>query len=522
MEAVMGRVKALPWTLALALVAPPAGAADAAKARKKLDDNYVPFTGEEFVQRASSNDRKTVDLFIEAGIPLDSTDGRGRTALHAVADEDDGRILAALIKAGAPVDARDKDGTTPLCVAAERGVAGNVTLLLQARADPAVPCGRDREAALHEAADGGKAAIVQALIGAGAPVNARDRHFETPLHEAAGEASGSALRVLLAAGADVNVKGGYGETPLHEAVNGRHLANVQALLAAGAEVDARNFRGETSLFEAARNGSMDIIPVLLNAGADPQARDTGGETPAGIARKVGKLDAVAAIEAATRVAMPRPPSPAAAADPRQELARLGLTFDRETFFKRVEAGDERALALFLKAGFSPATPGEDGRTALALVVDRGLTHAARALLAGGADPNDPGRDARRIEGMDEGLDQGQTPLMKAVERRDPELVTALLEASADVNRKDKGGYSALSRVAALGYADMVALLVHAGADVNATDKEGTPLLMGPVATGQVEVVRMLLQAGARPGKHRAALLQAARGPEIRKLLQAAR
>jgi hypothetical protein len=38
----------------------------------------------------------------------------------------------------------------------------------------------------------------------------------------------------------------------------------------------------------------------------------------------------------------------------------------------------------------------------------------------------------------------------------------------------------------------------------------------------VEVVRMLLQAGARPGKHRAALMQAARGPEIKKLLQAAR
>jgi ankyrin repeat protein len=485
-------------------------AADAAKARKKLDASYIAFTGEEFVQRASGNDKKTVDLFIEAGIPLDSTDDRGRTALHAVADETDGKILDALLKAGASPDVADKDGTTPLCVAAEHGAAGNVALLLQARADVAAPCGRDGETALHEAADSDRAAVAQQLVAAGAPLNARDRHFETPLLEAAGESGGAALRVLLAAHAEVNVKGGHGETPLHEAVNARALASVQSLLAAGASVDARNFRGETALFEAARNGSLDVISVLLQAGANPQARDTTGETPSGIARKVGQLDVARALESATRAAVPaRSPAPPVA-DPRQELARLGLAFDEATFFHRVEAGDDVALALFLQAGFAPGTPGPDGRSALALVAERGLTDGARALLANGADPDDGGRES------------GETPLMKAVNRRDPELVTVLLEARAGVNRKDKAGYTALTRAAAMGWADMVALLVHAGADVNATAADGTPVLMGPVATGQVEVVRMLLQAGARPGKHRASLLEAARGPEIKKLLQGAR
>ena len=501
------------WAVAALLpLAMTAEAADAAKARKKLDDSYIPFTGEEFVQRASRNDKKSVDLFIEAGIPLDSTDDRGRTALHAVAAEPDGKMLAALLKAGASPDVADKDGTTPLCVAAERGAAGNVALLLRARADVAAPCGRDGETALHEAADSDQAAVAQQLVAAGAPLNARDRHFETPLLEAAGKSGGAALHVLLAARAEVNVKGGHGETPLHEAVNARALASVQALLAAGAWVDARNFRGETALFEAARNGSMDIIPVLLSAGANPQARDTTGETPPGIARKVGQLDVAQSLESATRAAVPaRSPAPSVA-DPKQELARLGLAFDEATFFQRVEAGDDVALALFLQAGFAPGTPGRDGRSALALVVERGLTDAARALLANGAHPDDGGR----------GMDQGETPLMRAVNRRDPELVTVLLEARADVNRKDEIGYAALTRAAAMGWADMVALLVHAGADVNATAADGTPVLMGPVATGQVEVVRLLLQAGARPGKHRAALMEAARGPEIKKLLQGAR
>ena len=120
------------------------------------------------------------------------------------------------------------------------------------------------------------------------------------------------------------------------------------------------------------------------------------------------------------------------------------------------------------------------------------------------------------------MDEGKTPLMVAVERRDAATAKVLLSARADVNKPDKAGITALSRVAAVGYLVMVKLLVEAGADVNATDKQGTPLLMGPVATGQVEVVRLLLKSGARLGRHRAALLEAASAPEIKKMLQAAR
>src|SRR5262245_53307082 len=184
-----------------ALLLPPglAAGADPARARKKLDDSYIPFTGEEFVQRAGRNDKKTVDLFIEAGMPLDSTDDRGRTALHAVAEERDTKVLAALLKAGASPNVGDKEGTTPLCVAADRGLDANVTLLLQARAEVTARCGRDGRSALHAAAASDHAGVAQLLVAAGAPLNARDRRFETPLLQAAGQAGGAALRVLLAA-----------------------------------------------------------------------------------------------------------------------------------------------------------------------------------------------------------------------------------------------------------------------------------------------------------------------------------
>src|SRR5262249_3184767 len=226
----------------LLLAAVPLAAADAAKARKKLDDDYIPFTPEEFVKRVWSSDRKVVDLFIEAGIALDAPGQQGRSALHVAAGQDDPKMLLALLKAGANPNVADKDGTTPLCIAADDGKLPNVNALLQAKADPALACGIDKRTALHDAAHTDKAAVVQARIAAKAPLNARDRSSETPLHRAAGEISGAALKALLAAGAEVNVKSKSGDTPLHEANNSRYGNNAKALLAAGAEVDARNFR----------------------------------------------------------------------------------------------------------------------------------------------------------------------------------------------------------------------------------------------------------------------------------------
>ena len=56
------------------------------KARKKLDDSYIPFTGDEFVQRVSRADKKTVELFLQAGFAVDTPDEQGYTALRRVAD----------------------------------------------------------------------------------------------------------------------------------------------------------------------------------------------------------------------------------------------------------------------------------------------------------------------------------------------------------------------------------------------------------------------------------------------------
>ncbi len=502
---------------------------DQAKARKKLDDDYVKFTAEEFISQVHHGDKKMVQLFLDAGFAVDSPDARGRTALYEAAEADDGKMLALLLKVGASPNVADKDGITPLCAVADRGafaVLANFNTLLQAKADPGAICGLDRETPLHLAAKGDRADMVKALIAAGAPLNARDRSQQTPLHRAAGQMGGTALQVLLAAHADVNLKDSSGDSPLHAANNSRHAANVKALIAAGAIVDARNSRGETPLFEAARNGKVELISILLDAGADPALGDDQKTTPLQIAGQVGALDAVERLKGAKRVAAP-PVAPKAAAiaesdgDPKQALAKMGLKLDEKTFFGRVEAGDARALGLFLKAGFPPGTRNEYGRTGLYLTIERGQVEAVRALLEGGASPDDGGRDTRRVAGHS--VEYGTTPLMAAIDGDSLEIVLALLDAKAALEKTDTMGQTALNRAAAFGRVEILRALIKAGANVNAVTTAGMPVLMGPVSQGHVEIVKALLSAGAKPGKYKADLLAAAgKHAEVKKLILAAR
>lgn len=89
----------------------------------------------------------------------------------------------------------------------------------------------------------------------------------------------------------------------------------------------------------------------------------------------------------------------------------------------------------------------------------GNSERCRDLIERGADVN----------ARDRG---GWTPLHKAASRGHTETTTSLIECRADVNARDKEGRTALHRVANLGITRMAAVLMRHGADVNARDKGG--------------------------------------------------
>ena len=134
---------------------------------------------------------------------------------------------------------------------------------------------------LHYAAMEGEVVRINALLEAGADVNARDEYLGfTPLHYAPLHVD--AVRALLKAGADVNARDTMDGTPLHWAARYGNIGAVRALLEADADVNAQNSNGETPLHTALTNYSTYtniIIGALLDAGANPKVRNMRHERP---------------------------------------------------------------------------------------------------------------------------------------------------------------------------------------------------------------------------------------------------
>ena len=100
----------------------------------------------------------------------------------------------------------------------------------------AVAGAEDPGEALREAARAGDVAKVEALLKAGAPVDAPGRYAQTPLYYAAEKGHLAVARLLVERGANVNAEDGFfGASPLQLALQGGHLELARWLLARGAD-----------------------------------------------------------------------------------------------------------------------------------------------------------------------------------------------------------------------------------------------------------------------------------------------
>jgi uncharacterized protein len=123
---------------------------------------------------------------------------------------------------------------------------------------------------LHIAARTGDLDAVNALLAAGATVDAQNAMGWTPLFCAAYNHEidcgfASVVQRLIDAGANVNQRITFGITPLMLAAGGGEAAVCQALLDAGAEVKATNETGRTALMMVKERHFVDVINLLYAA-----------------------------------------------------------------------------------------------------------------------------------------------------------------------------------------------------------------------------------------------------------------
>lgn len=123
--------------------------------------------------------------------------------------------------------------------------------------------------------------------------------FGAAVHCAAFRGNAKTLEALLAAGATIDAVPGHARpTPLMTAALGLQIQAIELLLAAGASANALDHRGRNALHhltDSSSDGDVNGLDVLLSccnalldAGTDPAQRDHDGKTPAQLARAAGR------------------------------------------------------------------------------------------------------------------------------------------------------------------------------------------------------------------------------------------
>ena len=146
-----------------------------------------------------AEDFETLKLFLQMGMDPNHRDGPDTTSDFA-------SVLSGL---GWP---------TPLINAASRGDAPSVKLLLKVGADPNVRAPFFAWTPLQSVAIWGEPELAQALLDAGADINAADNKNQTALMNAAKKGRAAMVKFLLAAGANPNLKDELGQTALDHAI----------------------------------------------------------------------------------------------------------------------------------------------------------------------------------------------------------------------------------------------------------------------------------------------------------------
>lgn len=177
----------------------------------------------------------------------------------------------------------------------------------------------------------------------------------------------------------------------------------------------------------------------------------------------------------------------AAPESAQRLLKLrGYNFDEKNFFAAGQARDVMALNAFLDAGINPNAQDADGRTVLIAAAAHGDLDVVHTLLLRGADLNV--KDKR-----------GYTALSHATEAMYEDVVDALLSyPDLDPNARGLNARPALLAYVWRDNPERVEKLLAHGADVNAPDADGDTALHGAAQTGNTEIMKRLLDKSADP------------------------
>ena len=444
------------------------------------------------------------------------------------------------------------------------------------------------QSALADRIQAGDRAAALAMIARDVEINQTQPDGTTPLHWAVYRVDRELVAALLKKGARAHVVNKYGASPLAEAVRIANLEMTGMLLEAGADANVANEDGQTALMLAARTGNVGVARLLVQHGADVNKRESYRDQSAVMwAAAQGHTDMVAFLVSQkadlTVQAQDNEWMTQISSEPRVQYRPTGgLT----PLLYAARAGCLGCVTSMVQAGADVDRPNPDGMTPMMMALDNGYPAVAHYLLDRGANPHtwdwwgrtplyiavtmrggpdsrpgprppeslkfihalldagvnpnpqlafkEPSRGGRDNRFRDDLLTTGATPLLRAAQTFDNDVVRALLEHGALVDLPTASGVTPFMAAAGIGTRtgsgvlgpgvrdDVIArsletmeILRGAGADVNAriiditsltariardntmTGRQGQTALFYVAETGRAPVVKYLLDHGAK-------------------------
>ena len=317
---------------------------------------------------------------------------------------------------------------------------------------------------LHIAARTDQTAVAEFALANGADINLRSNSKKTPLHYTAQYNQLAMAKLLVEAKADLAAKDKKGRTALDLATGEakREMANYLRVVGVMSKSDEAAAK---SIFVAAEIGALETIKKLLEAGVDVNSLNKQKQTALHFAASAGQLDAAAVLlEAKADVAV---------ADKYQKTALHYSTRN----------GHNATTALLIEKGSVVNAKDGKNKTPLDYAIAKKRTEVIELLRAKG------GKTTKELLAVED--------IFVAAEVGDAESIKKLLAGGADVNAKNKGGYTALHLAAKRGQAAAAAALLEAKADIGLDSKSGkTALHYVAYYKGNLDLAKALLDAGA--------------------------
>jgi ankyrin repeat protein len=356
-------------------------------------------------------------------------------------------------------------------------------------------------APLHWAVLMGQKEACQMLVSKGARIEAENNDGYTPLNIVAYGGNLEGAELLITNGANVNTRAKNGFTPLHSAAHQGHKKIVELLLAHGADKYLKNSRGRTALTVAINRGHTEIVELLRKHGEKDMsyaALSMGGAN-------LNKSLHQAAADGNVKQIKQHISNGA-------DVNAIGGEKDWPPLMYAASKGHAEAVKVLISSGARVDISVRGLTTLIHSILNNDNKDVVKALIAGGADVNQ--RSGPRLAAA--------PALTFAVWRHREAIVKVLLEVGADVDAKDKWGYTPLHYAAFPFNGDKVELMLIlnkrdypetvfiaackgdlqkvrtllADGDVNMKDKFGCTLLHWAALADSPQVADFLITGGA--------------------------